>query len=104
MILFVSWKNFDEMVFDDFFRDANNHLENFTYVPTITEENEMSADVWDGEKGRIDEAMMRKYVSDITNCKYFFSGPPAMVKALKDVVKSMGVADEKIIAEDFEGY
>ncbi len=104
MILFVSWKNFDEMIFDDFFRDANNHLENFTYIPTITEENEMSADIWDGEKGRIDEAMIRKYVSDIASCKYFFSGPPAMVKALKEAVKSMGVVDEKIIAEDFEGY
>lgn len=104
MILFVSWKNFDEMIFDDFFRNANNHLDNFSYVPTVTEENEMSADVWDGEKGRIDEKMIRKYVSDITKSKYFFSGPPAMVKTLKETVVGMGVPKEKIIAEEFEGY
>jgi predicted ferric reductase len=104
MTLFVSWKNFDEMVFDDFFRNANNHLENFTYIPTITDETEMSAGVWDGEKGRIDKNMIKKYVTDVTQSKYFFSGPPAMVKALKETVEKMGVPKEKIIAEEFEGY
>jgi ferredoxin-NADP reductase len=104
MTLLVSWKNYDEMVFDDFFRAANDKLSNFSYVPTLTEENEMSADVWDGERGRINEEMIRKYVHDIPNSKYFFAGPPAMVKALKETVQGMGVPNEKIIAEEFEGY
>jgi ferredoxin-NADP reductase len=104
MMLLVSWKNLDEMVFDDFFRDAQEKLPNFTYVPTLTEENEMSADIWDGEKGRINEDMIKKYVTDIHNSKYFFAGPPAMVKALKETVQGMGVPNEKIIAEEFEGY
>ena len=104
MILLVSWKNLDEIVFDDFFRDAQEKLPNFTYVATLTEEDEMSADVWDGEKGRINEDMIKKYVTDIHNSKYFFAGPPAMVKALKETVEHMGVAKEKIIAEEFEGY
>lgn len=103
MILFVSWKARDEMVFDDFFRNANNHLENFSYVPTLTEE-ELSPSEWDGEMGRISEDMIKKYVTDITNSKYFFAGPPAMVKALKETVEGMGVPKEKIIAEEFEGY
>lgn len=104
MVLLVSWKNLDEMVFDDFFRDAQQKLPNFSYVPTLTEEDEMSADVWDGEKGRINENMIKKYVTDIPNSKYFFAGPPAMVKALKETVQAMGVPNEKIIAEEFEGY
>ncbi len=103
MILFVSWKNRDEMVFDEFFRNANNHHENFSYVPTLTEE-ELNPGEWDGEMGRINSEMIAKYVSDIANSKYFFSGPPAMVKALKETVEEMGVPKEKIIAEEFEGY
>lgn len=104
MILFVSWKNRDEMIFDDFFRDANNHLENFSYIPTLTEEESLSLDEWDGEKGRINEGMIKKYVYDISKSKYYFAGPPAMVKALKETVERMGVRKENIIAEEFEGY
>lgn len=103
MILFVSWKNRDEMVFDDFFRNANNHMENFSYVPTLTEEG-LTPGEWDGETGRINEELIRKYVSDINVSKYYFAGPPAMVMALKETVKNMGVSNEKIIAEEFEGY
>lgn len=104
MILFVSWKNRDEMIFDDFFRQANNHLQNFSYVPTLTEEINLKPDNWDGETGRIDEKMIRKYVTDISVSKYFFAGPPAMVKSLKETVEGIGVPKEKIIAEEFEGY
>jgi ferredoxin-NADP reductase len=104
MTLFVSWKNMDEIVFDDFFRSAQEKLSNFIYIPTLTEEQELSSDVWDGEKGRITEDLIRKYISDIPNSKYFFAGPPAMVMALKETVQNMGVPKEKIIAEEFEGY
>jgi ferredoxin-NADP reductase len=103
IILFVSWKNREEMVFDDFFRNANNHLENFTYVPTLTEENSKPTE-WDGEIGRIRKDMIKKYVREINKSKYFFAGPPAMVKALKETIINMGVSNEKIIAEEFEGY
>jgi len=102
MILFASWKNREEMIFDEFFRNANNHLENFTYVPTITDTENL--DGWDGEKGRVNEEMLRKYIFDIQNSKYYFSGPQAMIKALKETVVNMGVIKEKIIAEEFEGY
>lgn len=104
MTLFVSWKNREEMVFDDFFRDANKRLKSFTYVPTITEEEGLKPGEWEDEVGRIDEKMIKKYISDIAKSKYFFAGPPAMVKALKETVQGMGVKKDKIIAEEFEGY
>ena len=103
MILFVSWKNREEMIFDDFFRQANNHMDNFTYVPTLTDESQNPSE-WDGEIGRINEVMIRKYISSILDAKYYFSGPPVMVSVLKETVKGMGVPSEKIIFEEFEGY
>ncbi len=104
MILFVSWKTKEEMIFDDFFRNANNHLEDFAYVPTLTEEEGLTSGNWDGEQGRINEEMLRKYISEISISKYFISGPPAMIKALRETVEGMNVPKEKIIAEEFEGY
>ncbi len=104
MILFASWKNRGEMIFDEFFRDANNHLENFSYVPTLTEETNINSGEWDGELGRIDSEMIRKYVYDVAGSKYFFTGPQIMVNALKQVVIEMGVSKDRIIAEEFEGY
>lgn len=103
MILFVSWKTRDEMVFDEFFRQANNHLENFSYVPTLTEET-LNPSEWDGESGRIDEKMITKYVSNINESKYFISGPPAFVTVMKQTVLDLNVPKEKILFEEFEGY
>lgn len=103
MILFASWKNRKEMVFDDFFGNANNHIENFTYVPTLTEE-EFNPSEWDGELGRVNAEMIKKYVYDISGSKYYFAGPQAMVNELKQIVIDMGVSKERIIAEEFEGY
>lgn len=103
MILLVSWKNRSEMIFDEFFREVNNHMENFTYVPTLTDE-QLGPSEWDGEIGRITGEMLRKYITEINVSKYYFSGPPSMVTALKETVKDMGVPNEKIISEEFEGY
>ncbi len=104
MTLFVSWKNQDEMIFDDFFRKAEEKLENFSYVPTLTEDKSFDADIWDGERGRINGIMIKKYVLNIKEGKYFFAGPPAMVKALKQTITSLGVSKENLLFEEFEGY
>lgn len=104
MTLFVSWKNQEEMIFDEFFRKAEESLENFNYIPTLTEDTSFNSDLWDGEHGRINEEMINKYISDVKGFKYFFAGPPAMVKALKETVLSMGVEKENLLAEEFEGY
>ncbi len=104
MTLFVSWKNQTEMIFDDFFRKAEEKLQRFIYIPTLTEDESMETDMWDGEKGRIDEKMIKTYVENVTKGKYFFAGPPGMAKGLKEVVVGMGVSKEKLLAEEFEGY
>ena len=104
MTLFVSWKNKEEMIFDEIFRNANRHIDNFSYVPALTEEKGLDINNWDGEIGRIDENMIKKYVPSVLDAKYFFSGPPVFVSTLKQMVKGMGVPYDKIITEEFEGY
>lgn len=102
--LFASWKNIDEMIFNEFFRNAEKELTNLDYIPTVTDKESLKKTKWTGENGRVDRDMIFKYVNEIKTSKYFISGPQAMVGALKKTVQEMGVPNDKIIAEEFEGY
>ena len=62
---------------------------------------------WYGETGRIDENMLRKYLSQgkIDNSVFFVCGPPQMVKELKKVLEEdLNVKKENLIVENFTGY
>ncbi len=59
---------------------------------------------WRGETGRIDAAKIQKYVTDIPNSIFYTCGPPPMVQAMEELLKSMNVADDKIRVERFSGY
>lgn len=59
---------------------------------------------WQGEKGRISEELIKKYVSDIHGSIFYLVGPPAMVSAMSAIVTTLGVAKERILQENFIGY
>ncbi len=102
MTLFVSWVSLEEMIFDKFFRGAEKKLPNFKYVPTITHFENIKN--WDGEKGRISERMVKKYIKKVRVARYRIAGPPGLVKAMRELAYQMNVGKENIITEEFEGY
>jgi ferredoxin-NADP reductase len=57
-----------------------------------------------GELGMIDTDKIRKYAPDLANTLFYSSGPPPMVKAMQDLLKSLNVPDEHIRVEHFSGY
>ena len=59
---------------------------------------------WTGERGRLDERLLRKYISDINHFLYWISGPPPLVQAYKGLLKEIGVADEAVRTDSFTGY
>lgn len=59
---------------------------------------------WNGETGRISEALIKKYVPDIFKPLYYIVGPPAMVAAIEETVRKIGVSNERIFIENFTGY
>ncbi|HEX7368224.1 MAG TPA: FAD-dependent oxidoreductase [Candidatus Saccharimonadales bacterium] len=74
---------------------------NFTFVPTV----ETAPDGWQGETGRIDAGMVKKYVSDFENTIFYLAGPPGMVKAMRTLLVDELKADEdNIRTEEFDGY
>jgi ferredoxin-NADP reductase len=59
---------------------------------------------WDGERGRIDQALLSRHSKDIQVPIYYVAGPPAMVKGLHSMLNGAGVDDDDIRTEEFTGY
>jgi ferredoxin-NADP reductase len=76
---------------------------NFTFIPTMSE-MEKSQLPWDGERGYIDQQMLTKYLTGVTNAIYYLTGPPGMVRALRTVLAAAGIDHDDIRTEEFTGY
>ena len=59
---------------------------------------------WTGETGYINKEMLKKYIQDINQPIYYMSGPPAMVKAMRELAEKIGASDDNIKFEEFTGY
>lgn len=59
---------------------------------------------WQGEKGRIDAAFIKKYVPDLQRPLFYVVGPPAMNDAVNQTLINIGVLQENIKRERFTGY
>ncbi len=73
---------------------------NFKIFHTLTQ----SEKEWNGETGRINEDMVKKLIPDYLNRRFYTSGPPAMVDAMRELLKKINVKDENINFEYFPGY
>ncbi len=98
VILFYSNKTFDEIAYKDIFQKAQKNGIITVYV--LTDEKNVPHE-FNGETGRINEAMIKKYVTDIKQRTYYLSGPAAMVHAYKEMLVGMGVTD--IVTDYFPG-
>lgn len=102
IILFASWQNHSEILFHDFFREAEKKLDAFRYVPTITQQFEDSD--WDGERGRIDQSVIERHVVKKDLATYYIVGPERFLKGIEEMLLGMKISQEKIFAESFSGY
>jgi ferredoxin-NADP reductase len=59
---------------------------------------------WTGERGKLDERLLRRYISNIDHFLYWISGPPPLVQAYKGLLKEIGVTDEAVRTDSFTGY
>ncbi|MGH8670055.1 MAG: ferredoxin--NADP reductase [Burkholderiales bacterium] len=54
--------------------------------------------------GFVDEETVRRFVGDAAAPVYYLAGPPAMVNALKVVLRSVGIGEQDVRSEQFYGY
>lgn len=98
--LFVSFSRWEDVVFYKELSDISKENPNVKIIYTITHPDPQ----WKGETGRISEGLMKKYVLDISDPRYYIVGPPNMVADMEEIVVKMGVPSEKIFIENFSGY
>lgn len=103
ILMFNSNKSPDKILFKDEFDQWQRINKNLKIVYTLTED---IPERWRGEIGRINEKMLRRYLSQgkIDNSVFFICGPPKMVEELKKVLENLNVSNENIMIENFTGY
>jgi ferredoxin-NADP reductase len=89
--LLASFSNQEEIIFFDELSSLSSEVRKIVYVVT-------------SEEGRIDGDKIKANVPDFISSLFYISGPAGFVEAMDKLVKSLGVIEENIKAEDFPGY
>ena len=114
LFLFYSNKRPEDTAFLKELQNLEKENKNFKLVATMTaptqgrspdqsvgKNSKMS---WQGETGFITKEMIKKYIGDLNSPIYYMSGPPTMVKAMRDLLEKIGVSEDNIRFEEFTGY
>jgi ferredoxin-NADP reductase len=115
IVMFDSNRNVDNILFKKEFDEWANVNKNLKIIYSITEEeregshisSSATADEWKGEHGRINKAMLTRYLSneDLGNSIYYTCGPPGMIKAMQTLLEDdLQISKERIKIEEFIGY
>ena len=108
IIMFDSNRNQENILFKKEFDECSNINKNLKIIYTITDEaqNQSGTNDWQGEKGRIDKAMLARYLSDSQQktSVFYICGPPAMTKAMQELLQDLEIASDRIMVEEFTGY
>jgi glycine betaine catabolism B len=108
IIMFNSNRNQENILFKKEFDECSNINKNVKIIYTITDEaqNQSGTNNWQGEKGRIDKAMLARHLGDSEQktAVFYICGPPAMIKAMQDLLQDLQIASDRIMVEEFTGY
>jgi ferredoxin-NADP reductase/nitrite reductase/ring-hydroxylating ferredoxin subunit len=113
IIMFDSNRDRDNILFKRGFDECANKNKNLKIIYTISEDEQQqqssssTANDWKGEHGRIDKAMILKYLDTnmLNNSVFYICGPPGMLKAMQSLLQdNLEIPKERIKVEEFTGY
>lgn len=103
LTLIVSFSTVEEIVFYDELTEIEKTHNNIKIIYSVSHP-ENSNKPWTGDKGRISEELIKKYIPDIMSPVFMVVGPPAMVDATEQLLKTMNIPLDHIKVEQFTGY
>ena len=103
VVLFHANRRPEDAAFADELRALERKDPNLTFVPTMTAMAD-SAQPWDGERDRIDAAMLGRHLGGVVDPIYYVAGPAGMVQALRTMLVASDVNEDDIRTEEFSGY
>jgi ferredoxin-NADP reductase len=89
-----------DIVFRQELEEISRQMKTFSLVHVLSDPEPG----WKGEKGRLNEALLRKLVPHLGQQLFWISGPPPMVTAYKELIRQTGTADNSIRTDSFTGY
>ena len=89
-----------DIVFQQELEEISKLMPTFSIVNVLSDPEPS----WTGQKGRLDEELLRRWVPNLDRWLFWISGPPQMVMAYKTSIKQTGVSDESIRTDNFTGY
>jgi glycine betaine catabolism B len=113
IVMFDSNRNRDNILFRKEFDDWAIINRNLKIIYTVSEEDHhgqqssIANEDWKGEYGRIDKAMILKYLdtNTLNNSIFYICGPPSMLKAMQALLEEeLEIPKEQIRVEEFTGY
>jgi len=113
IVMFDSNKDPANILFKQEFDNWTRLNKNLNIIYTISEDKHDEDqsigrnDDWNGEYGRINKAMILKYLDNtsLINSIFYICGPPGMLKSMQSLLQEeLKISKEKIKVEEFTGY
>lgn len=70
---------------------------NFNYGVSLSKPD----DTWRGYKGHCSQEFIRQHVTDLTSTTFFLCGPKGFMESVRQILTSLGVAENRITHESF---
>lgn len=100
IFLLYSNKTEQDVAFINELKNFEHANENLRVVATLTREKKPGY-----ESGHITPDMIRRYVGrDFKDAIYYIAGPPEMVSPMRATLEGMGISEDDMRIEEFEGY
>jgi ferredoxin-NADP reductase/nitrite reductase/ring-hydroxylating ferredoxin subunit len=107
IVMFDSNRDEANILYKNEFDECLKTNKNLKIIYTITGEGQPPLGHWEGEAGRIDKAMITKYVSEdeLNKSIFYICGPPAMLNALQNILnEKLNISKDRVKIEEFTGY
>jgi Na+-transporting NADH:ubiquinone oxidoreductase subunit F len=95
-------RSLQELLYQDYFDDIARKNDNFTFHGALSEP--LPGDNWKGSTGFIHEVLKEEYLAshpDPTQIEYYLCGPPAMIRAARDMLRDLEVPPAQIAYDEF---
>jgi ferredoxin-NADP reductase len=97
--LVYSNRDRESAAFLDELPELESRIPGLRVVLTMTDD-----DGWDGERRRIDEAMLGDVLGDLSRYTFLVAGPPAMAEGVSQTLLAAGVPEDRVLSDRFSGY